>query len=260
MLVLTLIFGLGTKVFAAGYPITEELIHNNRPGAALSPQGFVIHSTADPGATAQRIHDYWDSQYASASAHYLIDNTQIIHLIPENEVAWHVGYVPNRKFLGVEMAEPAVHDPAFFNETYNRTVWLVADTLKRYGWNINQVYSHHMISNMYGGDHMDPDAYLSEYGKTFDQMRADIQAALNQLNAPPAPPAPPAVAPPAPPAPPAVAPPAPQVAVSKSVPKAKSAVPTKPEKVKSAEVVQNNGYIVILGRWIWQSIEKAREA
>lgn len=248
VLVLTLTFGLGTKVFAASYPITEELIHNNRPGTALSPQGFVIHSTDDPGATAQRIHDYWDSQYASASAHYLTDNTQIIHLIPENEVAWHVGYVPNRKFLGVEMAEPAVHDPAYFNETYNRTVWLVADALKRYGWNIDQVYSHHMISNMYGGDHMDPDAYLAEYGKTFDQMRADIQTALNQLNAPPAPPA---VAPPAPQ-------PAPQPVAQKSVPKAQPVV--KPKKIKSAEVVQNNGYIVIFGRWVWQSIEKAREA
>ncbi len=239
-----LTIGLGTKAFAAGYPITEELIHNNRSGESLSPQGFVIHSTDDPGANAQAIHDYWDSQYAGSSAHYVVDDHSIIRTIPENEVAWHVGPTGNHKFLGVEMTMPATHNQAYFNETYNRTVWLVADAMKRYGWNINDIYSHHMISNMWPAEtdgHTDPDEYLAEYGKTFDQMRADIQATLNQLNAPPAPPAP-------------------QPVVQKSAPKTQPVVnpekAKKVEKAKKAEEVQNNGYIEIFGRWVWQAIAK----
>ena len=163
----------------AGYPIVEELIHNNRPGTALSPQGLAIHDTEDPGASAQNIRDYFNGGNRSASAHYCIDWASIVQMIPENEMAWHAGPTANRRFLSIEMCVPAGHNPEQFNEVWNRAVFLAAVICGRYGLSVDKIYSHHMVSNMFREtDHTDPDGYFAEYGKNFDMFRADVAALL----------------------------------------------------------------------------------
>lgn len=160
------------------YPISEQLIKFNRSGQSLSPQGFVVHSTATPNATAQNEHDYFNGGDRQASAHYFADDTTIIRCIPENEVAWHAGQTANHKFLSVEMSE--FSDPTRFQNVWDRTVWLVADACVRYGWTTGpNVYSHRGISALYGEtDHTDPIQYLADHGKTWDQLLAAIDAAI----------------------------------------------------------------------------------
>lgn len=157
------------------YPISEQLLSFNRSGQSLSPQGFVIHSTDTPGATAQNEHDYFNSGDRQASAHYFVDGSNIIRCIPENEVAWHGGPTANHKFLSVEMCEV---DP--FDLVWARTVWLVADACIRYGWSTGpNVYSHRGISAMYGEtNHTDPIQFLANHGKTWDQLLAAIDAEI----------------------------------------------------------------------------------
>ncbi len=158
------------------YPIQEQLIQYNRPGTRLSAQGFVIHSTATPGATAQNEHDYFNSGNRGASAHYFADWNGIIRCVLENEIAWHAGPTANRRFLSVEMCEPKGTDYAKFSEVWNRTVWLVADVCKRYGWTTKgNVFSHRGISALYGEtDHTDPIGFLARHGKTWDDLLAAI--------------------------------------------------------------------------------------
>lgn len=169
------------------YPISEQLISYNRSHKVLAPQGFVIHSTDTPGATAQNEHDYFNGGDRQASAHYLADWLQIIRMIPENEQAWHAGPTANGLYLSVEMCEPAGTNAAQFTEVWNRTVWLVADACVRYGWSTGpNVFSHRGISAMYHEtDHTDPITFLAQYGKTWEQLLAAIDAEIAVLKKPP---------------------------------------------------------------------------
>jgi len=160
------------------YQISEQLLKFNRPGSKISPQGFVIHSTATPGATAQREHDYFNSADRQASAHYFVDPTTIIRCIPETEKAWHAGPTANSRFLSVEMCEI---EP--FAEVWNRTVWLVAEACVRYGWHTGpNVYSHRGISQMWHEtNHVDPIEFLAKHGKTWDDLLNAIDAEMKNI-------------------------------------------------------------------------------
>jgi len=163
------------------YPILEQLIKFNRSWQPLSPQGFVIHSTATPGATAQNEHDYFNSGDRQASSHYFVDATGIIRCIPESERAWHAGATANSKFLSVEMCEVSP-----FDQVWSKTVWLVADACVRYGWSTGpNVYSHRGISAMYGEtDHTDPIQFLANNGKTWDQLLSAIDEEIVNIKTP----------------------------------------------------------------------------
>lgn len=160
------------------YEISEQLLTINRPREALNPQGFVIHSTDTPRATAQNEHDYFNSAYRGASAHYFVDSTSIIRTIPENEVAWHAGPTANHKYLSAEMCET---EP--FEEVWKRTVWLVADACVRYGWSTGpNVWSHRGISNLYHEtNHTDPIQFLANHGKTWDDLLSAIDQEIENI-------------------------------------------------------------------------------
>lgn len=162
------------------YPIQEQLLRYNRPGTIISPQGIVVHDTDDPGATAQNLHDYWNtSPTAQASAHYVIDWNTIIRLIPENEKAWHAGKTANNLYLSFEMCVPSSHDPEKFKAVWDRAVWLTADILRRHNWSTDTLFTHNDVSNMYREtDHTDPLAYFKEYGKSWSDFKNDAGEAL----------------------------------------------------------------------------------
>ncbi|MFL0245538.1 peptidoglycan recognition protein family protein [Candidatus Clostridium stratigraminis] len=164
------------------YIVDQQLINYNRPKTALVPQGFVVHATDDVGATAQNEHDYFNSGNRSASAHYVVEWTKIIQMIPDNEQAWHAGATANKKYLSVEICEPANNNASQFQEAWNRAVWLVASKCIQYGWDTSKIYSHADISNLYHEtDHTDPIGYFKQYGKSMDQFKNEVQNQINLL-------------------------------------------------------------------------------
>jgi N-acetylmuramoyl-L-alanine amidase len=155
------------------YKVTESLITMNRPRTILIPQGVVIHSTANPGATAKGHIGYFNNKYRGASAHYFVDWQDIYRAIPEAEQAWHAGPTANGRYLSIEMCETT--DQALFIEVWLRTIWLVSDMCRRYGWSANSIISHAEISRLYKEtDHTDPTGYLNNFGKTFADLRAAV--------------------------------------------------------------------------------------
>lgn len=165
------------------YEIKEKLIANNRSHRLLTPQGYVIHATATPGATAENEYHYFNSAYQGASVHYFADWLEIIRTVPENEVAWHAGKTANERYLAVEMCEPRGHNPAQFEEVWKRTVWLVAEACVRYGWKEDKdIFSHRQISNFYKETtHVDPHSYLESYGRTWEELIQAISQKINEL-------------------------------------------------------------------------------
>jgi len=132
------------------------LIDNNRPYKSLIPKGVCIHWTANisKGANAIANRNYFANHpKIQASAHYIVDDNKIICCIPENEIAWHAGgniYTdlaknrfgsnPNKYLIGIEMC---VNSDGDWNKTFNNTVELVADILKKYNWSTKDIYRHY---------------------------------------------------------------------------------------------------------------------
>ena len=81
--------------------IREALLTPNefsRPGLKIKMvQALVLHWFGNPGTSAEYNRVYFESLKhgtTKASAHYIIDNREIVRCIPEGEVAYHCG-TPN---------------------------------------------------------------------------------------------------------------------------------------------------------------------
>lgn len=139
--------------------ITESYINNrnNRPFIKLSKlKGIVIHWTANTsiGAGAQKHAQYFQNANVQASAHYLVDDKNIIQIIPDDEVAYHVGsryykqigenlmegnLSPNHFLIGIEMC---VNPDSVWEETYRNTVDLSRYLLQKHNLSPQQIWRH----------------------------------------------------------------------------------------------------------------------
>ena len=110
----------------------------SRPGMKLPKVvAFVIHYTANPGASAQNHQDYFDGLDGGAKryagAHIFVDKKEAIEVIPLNEVAYHandktprissVGSNANFSTIGIEMC--IEKDGSFHPDTVDRTIQVI---------------------------------------------------------------------------------------------------------------------------------------
>lgn len=156
-------------------PITERLISKNRPFRKLAAlKAVIIHWTANlnKGANAYANARYFDSdQYLtkkngekvkiSASAHYVVDDKQIIQCIPDNEVGYHVGSKsgykplvyekigvpaggsPNNYTIGIEIC---VNVDSDFVKARQNAIELTHYLLQKHNLQITDVYRHYDIT------------------------------------------------------------------------------------------------------------------
>ena len=134
-----------------------------RPGRKLiNPIALVIHWTGNEnkGANAIANRNYFenwrDHLNHLASAHYIVDDHQVVRCIPEDEVAYQVGAQqyqpkavktfagnPNNQVIGIEMC---VNYDGDFNKTYKNTIELAADILYRHGWGVDRLWRHYDVT------------------------------------------------------------------------------------------------------------------
>ena len=82
--------------------------HRCRPGGNYDKLLITIHSTGNPYSTARGERNWLDNptNTREASWHYVVDETEVIQAIPDNEEAWHCGDTNgNRLSLGIEICE-----------------------------------------------------------------------------------------------------------------------------------------------------------
>lgn len=150
----------------------------NRSGEALQPTLVVVHSTANPEVDAEAHYQWWSGGYRASSAHYVVDWTQSIRLIPENEVAWHAGHHANHAAISIELCETA--DPVKAWQARRNLVDLLVDILRRQGWGVERVLCHAQVSDLDPEDtnHQDPIAYFGSHSWTWGALVADVVRAL----------------------------------------------------------------------------------
>lgn len=136
--------------------------NNTRPGwKQVGIRGIVVHYTANPGAGADNHYRYFNNGAGgrSASAHYFVDAKEVIQIIPDDEVAFHVnegktrklswmnasipGYVGNGNVcsIGIEMCQE--RDGSFHPNTVKQTQQLIAMLMKKYNIGISRVVRHY---------------------------------------------------------------------------------------------------------------------
>jgi N-acetylmuramoyl-L-alanine amidase CwlA len=171
-------------------------LYKNRSGTKLKKaMGIVIHYVASAGGRAAAVRNNfikWAEQNPPkyASCHDIIDlNGDILHIIPYDEVAYHVGstsgYVgcgqwferhfgnPNNCLIGIEMCHPdesAKPTP----ETRQAAIDLCADLCKQYNFNpINDIYLHNDITGKICHK------YYCDYPDEWWTFRNDVQNKIN---------------------------------------------------------------------------------
>ena len=157
-------------------------------------RGVIAHWTAntDKGANALANRNYFNNHTDRyASAHYVVDDHNIIQCIPDNEMAYHVGanvykadgkriiadtpsLTPNYYVIGFEMCVNADGD---WNKTYQNSVDLAAHLLRKHGFTINDLYRHYDIT---GKDC--PKMLLT--ATTWAKFKSDVATAMSDVSKP----------------------------------------------------------------------------
>lgn len=117
---------------------------------------IVAHDTGNPESTAQQNVNYYKNSAndVEASAHYFVDDKQIICCIPEDEKAWHVrktvgidkeiyGVLANDCAIAIELC---YGDGIDENKAYQNYIELMADICKRYKLNpLKHIIGHYKL-------------------------------------------------------------------------------------------------------------------
>ena len=188
--------------------ITEALCTGNRryqAAEALTPVGVVLHSIGTPQPKASVLREFWQRDASPYVVHYMVDDKQILHCMPDNLKCWHVGSPGNSKWLGIEMGEPSqikytsgatftVSDlaaaRAYAEAAYRNAVWLIAKLCRDHGWDpFTAVFTHHEVTRqrLSNTDHVDPQHLWDGLGMGYSllTLRRDVAAAMGQSAAAP---------------------------------------------------------------------------
>ena len=157
-------------------------IGNNRPGKKTGKiQGIVIHYVGNAGSTALGNRNYFITNTRGASAHDIVDlNGGILHIIPYDEIAYHVGAkqytdignyfgYPNAHLIGIELCHPdETAMPTI--QTRQAAIALCADLCVQYNFNpLVDLYLHNDITGKYCHK------YYCDYPEKWLEFREDVQ-------------------------------------------------------------------------------------
>ncbi|WP_130862720.1 peptidoglycan recognition protein family protein [Bacilliculturomica massiliensis] len=138
-----------------GIPVIQDYIAEGtpgRPGTKKKVKFIVIHETGNTGSNANAAsHAAYlktEAETEAKSWHYTVDDHEIYHHIPDNEVAFHAGDQlkedgGNLNGIGIEMCVNPEND---YDQTLKNTAALTAHLMKAYKLSIEDVKKHQDFS------------------------------------------------------------------------------------------------------------------
>lgn len=181
--------------------ILETLCTGNRRYRAaepLTPRGVILHSIGTPQPRARVLQAYWNRDASPYLTHYVLDDREILHCMPDNYKCWHVGSPGNSRWLGIELCEPAeitytsgasftVSDPdaatAYAKKCWENAVFLLAKLCREHGWDpFTAILTHGEVTRqrLSNTDHADPEHLWKGLGLDYDllRLRREVAAAM----------------------------------------------------------------------------------
>lgn len=137
-----------------GIPVVEELIledSERRPNINREIKWIVVHETDNrsSSATAKNHSNFLLNDHSQVNSwHYTVDESMIVHHLPDHEVGWHAGDKKtedggNMNGIGIEMC---VNQGSDYQKTLENTVNLIATLLVEYNLTIDEVKLHQDFS------------------------------------------------------------------------------------------------------------------
>ena len=135
-----------------GIKINEKLIKYNfssRGGEEI--KYIVIHDTGNTskGAGADNHFLFFNGADRQSSAHYFVDDKQILRVVKDSDKSWHCGDgrglngITNDNSIGIEMC---INSDGDFNKTYLHTLKLTKYLMKKYNIPLENVVRHYDAS------------------------------------------------------------------------------------------------------------------
>jgi len=137
--------------------IKQILAHqsNYNKGRKQPIQFIVVHYTANNWDTAQGNGNYFGQPNRNASAHYFVDESNIVQSVKDTDTAWHCGAKSykhpkcrNDNSIGVEMcSEKDDKGQYYINEqTQNTAIKLIKVLMEKYNIPIENVLRHYDVT------------------------------------------------------------------------------------------------------------------
>ncbi len=130
-------------------------ISNYTKGRRQHIKYIVVHYTANDGDTARNNGNYFSQPNRNASAHYFVDENEIIQSVKDTDTAWHCGAKSykhpkcrNDNSVGIEMcSEKDDKGQYYINQaTQNRTIRLIKVLMKQYNIPVENVLRHYDVT------------------------------------------------------------------------------------------------------------------
>lgn len=190
--------------------IIEAICTGNRRYRAaedLTPVGVVLHSIGTPQPRASVLRDYWQRDASPYVVHYMVDDKEILHCMPDDFKCWHVGSPGNNQWIGIEMGEPSqIHytsgasftvsgleeAQAYAKAAYKNAAWLIAKLCRQHGWDPDTaIHTHYEVTKgrMSNTDHVDPQHLWDGLGMGYSllTLRRDVAAEMGKTSEAPVP-------------------------------------------------------------------------
>lgn len=116
---------------------------------------LVIHYTANNGDTAKGNGKYFASNNTGTSAHYFVDENEIVQSVYDNYVAWHCGgskyyhrECRNNNSIGIELCSRKIGNKYYFkDETIENALELTKALMSKYNIGIENVIRHYDVTH-----------------------------------------------------------------------------------------------------------------
>ena len=136
-----------------GIRVNKKLIDiNYSKGVTIVPKYIVIHDTDNRAGTADAManRDYFANHpNANASAHYIVDDSNIVQVLEDTWRGWHIGdggngaTVQNSNSIGIELA---VNAGGNFDKTYENGIALTRNLMRKYNIPAQNIVMHNHAS------------------------------------------------------------------------------------------------------------------
>lgn len=132
--------------------INERLVKYNfssRNGSSI--KYIVIHDTgnASKGADANAHYSFFNSADRQSSAHYFVDDSQVLRIIKDSDKSWHCGDgngkygITNENSIGIEIC---ININSNFNIAFDKAAQLTSLLMREYNISISNVVRHYDAS------------------------------------------------------------------------------------------------------------------
>lgn len=137
--------------------IRERIAHasNFSAGRSQKISYIVLHYTANNGDTAEGNCRYFSQPQRGASAHYFVDENEVMQSVKDGDTAWHCGakkYVHpacrNANAIGIEMCSRKDENGQYYikPEVIARSVELTVKLMVEHGVPIENVVRHYDVT------------------------------------------------------------------------------------------------------------------